>query len=146
MQAQTQKLPPQFYFLSHREQVIGGTTGHSIGFEKGVPTHVPRQMHATVMEKGCLPCDKDGKILDDVAASAPGAVEEKKVLVEPEDADERNERIVAAMKDIVKRNNAKDFSAGSVPLAEALTSALGWRVDQKEVRPLWNKLKQEMAG
>lgn len=143
---QTQKLPPQFYFISHRDQVIGGLTGHSIGFDKGVPTHVPRPMHAVVMEKGCLPCDKDGKILDDVAASAPGAVEEKKILVEPEDADERNDRINAAMKDLVKRNSPRDFSAGGVPLAESLTMALGWRVDQKEVRPLWNKMKQDMAS
>lgn len=144
MQPQKQiPLPTQFYFVSHRDIVVGSTEGHSIGFEKGVPTHVPRSMHATVLNKGCLPCDKEGKILDDVTAHAPGAVEEKKVLIEPEDAEERKAAIEKAIKAMVGRNNAKDFSAGGVPLAATVSAAVGWQVDQKEIRPIWDAMKRE---
>lgn len=138
--------PTLYYFISMREKVVTSTTGRSILFEPKTPTHVPREMHREVMEKGIMPCDKDGNILDSVEAVEGLGEQEAKVLLPPEDPDERSDKIVGAMKALVKRNSPHDFSAGGVPSAQAITAALGWRVDTKEVRALWAKLKPELLG
>lgn len=142
---QTEKLPPQYYFVSHRDVNVGSILGLSIQFEKGVPTHVPRAMHATVMEKGCQPCDKGGRLLDGPEAVA-GVIEEKPVRIEPEDPAERAEAIEKAIRQVVKSNRPADFSGGGVPLPSTLQAILGWRVDSKEVRPVWDKVKPTLRG
>lgn len=133
----------QYLFVSNRNITITSTLGYSIAFERGIPIHVPKRMHSEVMEKGCLPCDASGKILD---APEVEVTPVAKVLIAPEDADERNAAINTVMETIVKRNNPLDFSAGGVPSAQAVTLALGWKVDAREIRPLWNKMKQDMVA
>jgi hypothetical protein len=135
--------PKQFLFVSNRDQVIGSTSGHSIRFEKGKPTHVPRVMHEEVLNKGCVQCDGDAAPLPvDETDALP---EKPKVLLAPDDADERAEAIKAVMEQVRDRNSSADFTAGGVPSAAALTAALGWKVDAKEIRPLWNRMKSDAA-
>lgn len=135
--------PQLHYFISNRTINVGSNQGASIAFEKGKPTHVPRFMHGIVMEKGILPCDKDGKPLD--AESAPTA-DEKPVLTAPEDAEGRNDAIEKVCREMVKRNTPADFTAGGTPNATAVSFALGWKVDQKEVRAVWVKIRPEMLN
>lgn len=134
--------PQQYLFVSNREINVGSLSGRSILFEKGVPTHVPREMHAEVMEKGILPCDKDGKTLDSEAAPVP---EEKGPLLRfpPEDAVEREEAVKAAVQALMARNSPKDFSAGGVPTSAAVSAALGYSVAAADIRPVWDKAKVE---
>jgi hypothetical protein len=138
----TQAMPKQYYFVSNRNVVISSILGYAIEFKKGEPTHVPRRMHATVMEKGIVPCDIRGAALDvaDIEATP-----EAKVLLAPEEAEDRAPAIRGVIDAIVKRNSSNDFSAGGVPSASAVTAALGWKVDAKEIRPIWDKVKQERA-
>ena len=55
--------PKYFPHVSNRDIVVHSILGHSIAFEKGVPTHVPKALHAEVMEKGILPVDDKGESL-----------------------------------------------------------------------------------
>lgn len=136
--------PKLYLFISHREINIGSTTGRSILFEKGVPTHVPREMHGEVMEKGCLPCDTEGKIVDDIAEVSVPQV--GKILLAPEDPAEREEKIVEVIHALVERNARGDFSGGGVPHDAAVTAALGWKVDAVEIRKIWTRIKPEIIA
>jgi hypothetical protein len=135
----------QYLFVSNRNIVLGSIMGHSIEFRKGVPTHVPRSMHSEVLEKGIIRCDAKGAPLDEEATAAT-LPEPKAANEAPEEASDRADAILAVIKRVVERNNSKDFSAGGVPLAAVVTAQLGWRVDQTEIRPIWNKYKPEMLA
>jgi hypothetical protein len=134
-----QPVPKQYLFVSNRDINVGSLTGRSILFEKGIPTHVPREMHAEVMEKGIIPVE--AQVAEEVtaAASAP------KILLAPEDPHEREDKISEAIRALVAQNDSRSFTAGGVPSDKAVTAALGWKVDQKEIRTIWTKLKPLLA-
>lgn len=135
--------PKQYPFVSNRDIVVTSLQGYSIRFDKGVPTHVPKVMHAEVMEKGILPCDDGGATLsiDKVEDPKP----KPKVLLAPEDPAERAEAIRVVIEALAERNSPKDFSAGGVPTSKAVTAALGWSADAQEIRPVWDAFKQAKA-
>lgn len=134
--------PKKYLFVSNRDINVGSLTGRSILFEKGIPTHVPKEMHAEVMEKGILPCDEKGETVDAKDAPIPES-KEPQLRLPPEDAVERAEAIQAAVIAIANRNNPKDFSAGGVPTATAVSGALGYSVAAADIRPVWDKVKVE---
>jgi len=133
--------PKQYLFVSNRDIVIVSTQGYAIGFEKGVPMHVPRAMHSEVMEKGAIPCDQAGTTLDSSKVEHEPAL---KLLVAPEDALERADAIAPVLAAIAERNNSKDFTAGGVPTAGAVSAVLGWKAEPIEIRPVWQKYKQSV--
>jgi len=134
----------QQHFVMHRDIRIISTTGHAIAFKAGKPTPVPKILHKEVMEKGGVPCDASGVIVDAKAAAA--VVPEKKVLVGmPEDPVEREEAVLGAIRQIVERNNPKDFAGGGTPAATACTLLLGWKVDAKDVRRVWEKHRADLV-
>jgi hypothetical protein len=135
----------QSLFVSNRNVTIASTLGAAIFFEKGIPTHVPRSMHGLVMEKGVLPCDKDGKALD-VEKVVEEIEQETKVKSAPEDADERQDAITKVLRGIVASNKSSDFTAAGTPSAQAVSLSLGWKVDQKEVRLAWVKARPVLIG
>lgn len=139
------QLPQQHYFVANRNVTVTSTAGASIAFEKGKPTHVPRFMHGAVLEKGALPCDDKGRVLDAETAPVPEEVE-KKVLLAPEDPEDRQDAITKAVREIAARNVSADFTAGGTPSAQAVSLALGWKVDQKEVRQAWVKARPELLN
>jgi len=134
----------KYLFVANRDITVTSTLGITLAFAKGVPTNVPRPMHAIVLEKGILPCDPEGNTLGVEAIEDPQP--KVRLLVAPEDADERNDKILDAIKALVQNNDAKNFSAGGVPSYQAVSAALGWRVDAKEIRPIWAKYKPEMMA
>ena len=123
-------------FISNRDIVVRSLHGHAIEFKKGVPTSVPRVMHAEVMEKGILP--EEGPEQGNAVADAAPPV------LAPDDAEVRNDQILAVIKQIVKRNNAADFTGGGHPSATAVSAAVGWKVDQKEVKDVWVKSREAL--
>jgi len=131
-----------YHFISNRNVTVGGMNGRRIAFAKGKPTHVPRTMHALIMERGILPCTADGKVLETPEAAVVDP-EAPRVLLAPETQEERDDAMKVVFKAIVEKNNAKDFAGGGTPGATAVSAALGWRVDQKEVRALWTKVRSE---
>lgn len=133
----------QNMFVSNRNIVVTSLKGHSIRFEKGKATYVPRAMHQEVIERGILPVDEGGSTdvskIDEI--TNPAGV---RVVVAPESQDERDDSIRQAIKAIVNRNRSEDFTAGGVPSSAAVSASLGWKVDIREIRPIWNAFKQEM--
>lgn len=132
-------------FISNRSVIVRSSKiGQSVEFKKGVPTRVPPGMHEEVMEKGIIPVNDDGTAVDPetIEVVAPP----KPVLLAPEDGTVRAKHIAEVLKAIVARNHPVDFTAGGTPSASAVTAALGWKVDQKEVRMVWEKNREALIG
>lgn len=138
----TEKKAPLYMFVSARTQTVGGLTGMRLAFEAGVAIHVPKPMHAVVMEKGIMPCDAEGKILEHPQAIEPE--DGDKIRVAPGSAEEREEKILEVFKALIKANDPTSFTGGGVPNATAVTMALGWKTDPKEVRQVWVKHKPDL--
>lgn len=121
-------------FISNRDIVVRSLHGHAIEFKKGVPTGVPRIMHAECLEKGILP--EEGPEQGNAVQDGPGP------KLAPEDKMERDDAILAVIKAMVKRNNSNDFTGGGHPSATAVSASVGWKVDQKEVKDVWVKNRE----
>lgn len=133
------KQPKQYLFVSQRDITITSTLGYSIEFKKGEPTHVPRAMHAEVLDKGIVAADPvDAEQVTEAAAP-------RKILVAPEDGDERKAQVDDAIRAIVKRNSSKDFSASGIPSAAAVTGMVGWKAEPSEIRESWARLRVEVT-
>lgn len=123
-------------FISSRDVIVRSkNTGMSILFKKGVATKVPEAMYEEVLEKGVVPVEGEAPV--DPAKLVDAG--KPKIVLPPEDGLVRAKQILAVLKELVKRNNATEFTAGGTPSATAVTAALGWKVDQKEVRQVWEK-------
>lgn len=135
-------------FVSPRNIVVTSLLGHSIEFKKGVPNaDVPKALYEEVMEKGILPCDDKGNVLDsdtpEMEAIAPEPI---KIVLRPKDKVEIDEKVLEVMKILVENNDASDFTAAGMPSARVISRHLGWAVDTKDVRALWLKHAGELKG
>lgn len=140
---EVQELPQQHYFVSNKDMFLASTLGHSLTFKKGKATHVPKALHSLAMEKGLLPCDKSGKELD-LAGARDVVQQEPEQLVEPTDAEDRAEAILDVLKKIVARNNTRDFGGNNRPTVSAVTLALGWQTDAKEINKVWDANRETL--
>lgn len=128
-------------FESNRDIVHRSTLGHAIEFKKGVPTDVPNihALHSELMAIGIMPVENDKEAAQtSVTEVAPDAV--------PDDAETRNEAILGAIKKMLNRNNSADFTGGGHPRAEAISFSVGYKVDQKEVRDVWTKHRENLLA
>lgn len=117
-------------FVFHRARTVSSVFGHSIAFEKGVPTHVPPEMYREVMAVGGVP--EDELDLDKPAPTGPQ---------EPVDPVERKAAIFAAYEAMALRNKREEFTAGGQPHLKALAKQLGWSVADKERDLTWAEFK-----
>lgn len=129
-------------FVSNRDLWFNSKMGHILQFIKGVPMDVPRPLHAAVMEKGILPVEDDGSAIDPEKTEV--GVPETKIVLAPEDQMERDDKILEVIKAIIVRNNPKDFTGGGQPSAAAISASLGWKVDQVEVRKVWENTRESL--
>lgn len=125
-------------FISNRDIILRSINGHAIEFKKDVSTPVPRALHAECLDKGILPDDKQN--LDEVTS----AIDPKAPKLAPDEADARNDEILAVIEQIVKRNNPSDFTGGGHPSAVSVSASLGWKADQKEVSDVWKKNREAL--
>lgn len=133
-------------FVSNRDVIVRSVKyGRSYEFKKGIPRDdVIPGMHQDLLNHGILPADGAGKVEQrEVVVEEPNRV---KVVLPPEDGDERNKQILDAMRAIVKRNDSADFSGGGMPRAASVTQITGWRVDTKDVTALWKANRAEFAA
>lgn len=116
-------------FTLHRDRVLASVLGLSVEFKKGVPTHVPPELHNEALAIGAEPEDE--------------LVEEKPATKtnEPADPNKRKEEIFAAFDMLALRNERTDFTAGGAPRDQALESVLGWKLSAKERDILWAEFK-----
>jgi len=122
--------------------------GHTVEFKKGVPNgDVPRALYEEIMEKGILPCDEKGKVIDiDSKEAADIMPEPVKIILRPKDAFEASDKILEVMKAIIENNDPNNFTGAGMPSAKVISSKLGWVVDTKEVRALWTKHIAELKA
>ena len=115
-------------FVFYRDKVVASTSGHTIGFKKGEPTHVPPDAIKDVIAAGGIPEDEQFD---------PDAKPESTDPAEPTDPVERQKAIFAAFNAISKRGRREDFTAGGTPHQKALAAELGWPLQAKERDAAW---------
>jgi hypothetical protein len=101
-------------------------------------------MYEEVMEKGILPVDDDGKAVDPVKNEV--VQDPPKTVLTPENGETIDADILRVIKDIVKRNNSRDFAGGGHPHADTVSAALQYKVDQKMVSKVWEKHRQAILN
>lgn len=117
-------------FVLNRNRVIASVCGLSVEFVKGEPTHVPPAMYAEVV--------------------AAGGVSEEEIDLEPKGNDEaaepvdptvRQADIFKAFETITLRGRREDFTAAGAPHAKAVSTVLGWTLQNKERDTAWTAFK-----
>lgn len=119
------KLPE--FKLNRNHTHISVATGLAIRFEKGVPRPVHHALVREVVGIGAERVDGD---------QGEGFEEDKPVNEEPQ-GQEREELILAAIEDLVERNNTKDFNAGGVPKPSAIKAIVGFLPESDETKKAW---------
>lgn len=122
-------------FIMAVDKVVGTKVGHSIGFTKGVPQHVPPEAWEEVQAAGAVPEDAAA-----VAEAQKPAATGKKVVDNPQ---ERREGIYAVYDEMVKLNVRGTFTAQGVPNLKHVTKMVGFDVDAKENDMYWAAYRQE---
>lgn len=119
----------------NRNYVLATTMGHSISFVKGESTHVPPLAFAEAIAIGAQPVD----------GSDPNILETKREGAPPTGVLERNALIMAAIEELVDRNDRKDFTAAGSPAVRAVERELGFDVDGREVATVWQQYHSKKA-
>lgn len=114
-------------FTLHRNYVLRTTKGHTIGFKKGEPTHVPPPCVDDAVGIGAIPVDpKDGDVLGDEVVPQPSL-----------SPSERKAKVFEAFGIMKMRNERGDFTASGIPNAKRLPALLGFELTSKERDAYW---------
>jgi hypothetical protein len=116
------------------DKVVATKVGHSIAFEKGKPTHVPKEAWPEVQAAGAVPEDGE-KVALAHAAKGPDAV--------VDDPAERKARIFDAYEKLVEKNKRENFTGTGTPTLPAIEGLTGFKVDVKERDALWTEFNQQ---
>lgn len=118
----------------NRNHTLTSIYGHSVRFEKDVPTHVPPVMHPEAVAIGAVYVDGKGVQVD-----------EDKRVPEPTDPAARDAAILAAVIAIADKNDAHDFSGSGVPKTDAVSALAGFKVSGKDVAKAWQVRADRIA-
>lgn len=121
----------------HRDYTLSTLFGHTITFKKDEPTHVPMAAYAAAIAVGAVPAD---------GGSADVILEDAKNPAAPGDPLERNRLLLAAIEELVEKNDRKDFTAAGLPSVKAVERVLGFDVDGREVAANWQELHEKKAA
>lgn len=116
-------------FVLNRNHRLRTMAGHTIHFEKGVPTYVPPAIVREVIAIG-------GERID---AGQGAEFEESSTAIKEPVGDEREQLIFECFADMIERGAREDFTAQGVPHTKALKETLGFTVSNKERDALWFK-------
>lgn len=120
----------------NRNYVLTTTKGHSVAFEKGKPTHVPPAVYQDALTIGAIPPDGEDPHFEE-AAKTDNA---------PADPAERAPLILAAIEKIVAENARDNFTAAGSPTVGAVSEAVGFKVQSKEVATVWQQYHDKVAA
>jgi len=123
-------------YVLHRNYTLVTLSGRAIEFVKGKPTHVPPDCVKAAVGIGAVPAD----------GSDPNLVlDGDEVLVRaPTDPEERLEKILEVVRNLVIRNERDDFTAAGIPSPKVVTRILGWKVDLREVHAAYRAYSEQV--
>lgn len=120
----------------NRNYVLTSTKGHSIGFVKGEPTHVPPALYQEALAIGAVPPNgEDPAVVDPPKADAP-----------PSDPAERAALIMAAIEQLVVENTRGSFTAAGAPAVDAVAKLVGFKAQAKEIATVWQQYHDKVAA
>lgn len=122
--------------MLNRDYTLISTMGHSVAFTKGVPVHVPPIMYKAALGIGAVPAD----------GTEPALENEKTSDSAPIDPGERAGVIYAVIMQMVEDNINDEFTAANAPKETAVSKRVGFKVQTKELKPLWQRYHDEKAG
>lgn len=114
-------------FTLHRNYILRTIKGHTIGFVKGKPTHVPPACIEDAVAIGAVPVDeKDGDVLGEEIKAQPSMT-----------PDERKTKVFEAFGIMKARRERSDFTASGIPDARRLPALTGFELTSKERDAYW---------
>lgn len=119
----------------NRNYILDTTKGHSVAFKKDVPTHVPPAIYREALAIGAIPPDGE----------EPMVKEEVKTDNAPSDPAERAPLILEAIEKLVAENARDNFTAAGSPTVDAVSKLVGFKVQGKEVAPVWQTYHDKVA-
>ena len=120
----------------NRNYVLTTTKGHSVAFEKGVPTHVPPAIYQEALTIGAIPPDGEDPHVEDVVKTDNA----------PSDPAERAPLILGAIEKLVAENARENFTAAGSPTVDAVAKAVGFKVQSKEIATVWQQYHDKQAA
>lgn len=120
----------------NRNFTLNTTKGHSVAFVKGKPTHVPPAVYQEALGIGAMPPDGSDPVIEEVVKTDKA----------PADPAERASVILSAIEKLVAENARESFTAAGVPAADAVTKLVGFKVQTKEIAPVWQMYHDKVAA
>lgn len=112
----------------NRNLVLRSKYGRSVKFEKGVETYIPDFMVAEAVALGAENCDKD----------APAVTPKKEQTFTFE---QRRDAVYEVFKQLVEKNDAKDFTASGQPNLKSMNKHLDFALERAELDDFWKSYK-----
>lgn len=114
-------------YILNRNYLHRSTQGFTIKFEKGQPVYVPPACEREVAAFGA----------ERVEGATPSALGDEVVQTQELDAPQRIEAIIVVIRDMVERNDSRDFTGAGVPNVKAVDKKLPFSPDKSEVLEAW---------
>ena len=120
----------------NRNFTLNTTKGHVLEFKKGVATHVPPAVYQEALGIGAIPPDGEDPVVQDVVKTDSA----------PNDPSERAPLILAAIEKLVAENARDNFTAAGSPTVGAVSEAVGFKVQAKEIATVWQQYHDKVAA
>lgn len=115
-----------------RSATIVTTYGHAIEFVKNKPVSVPQIVVPELAAVGAVPVD--GPSEGDTASES---------RIEEVDPGERAKAIKKAILAMAARNIREEFTASGAPNANVVSKEVGFKVQTKEIIPVWDEIRSQ---
>ena len=122
-------------FTLHRDHILRTTKGHTIRFEAGEPSWIPPAVVPDAVAIGAIPVGERVDVL-----------EEEKTEATPLTSQQREEELMAAIKQLASRNGRGDFTASGLPNSRRLQVLTGFEIINKERDAAWMLYQQQRVA
>jgi len=141
------------FYLSLREVLLRNASGtHDMIMPANEATFVVPRLYDAANAAGCVPCDKNGQVIQP-GASAPApapvapSISESGLDVDPDaPAGHTSEQVVDAVRLLIATNDKTKFSAGTGrPKVGAVSEIVGEKVSLAEIEGAWQDIEAEVS-
>lgn len=123
------------YVKSLRDIVISSVNGHTVRVTALKATFVPAILLSEALDRGCVECDENGKLLMDLSAVENLPVDEVPKLTDEErqDPEQRASALIQAVAKLYAESDPKKFNANKLPKVRAVEALVGFPTSAGEV-------------